>query len=168
MELFHDNVCIILVLHEAEKLESGFGLFGLDPCSAKWWGDIKYTRVRNDPLHPTLTLMIRGWFSPQFFIWNEFGSFFKWNEAFPDSLCGKMKSSSEYFVNIYWSFWKNLHQQSYKKYLWHQLNPYLKIIVNKISKNKRNDPKMTSAHFQLQVMELRNFLEKYFWISKNK
>ena len=35
-------------------------------------------------------------------------------------LCGKMKSSSEYFVSIYWSFRKNLHQQSYKKYLWHQ------------------------------------------------
>ena len=29
-------------------------------------------------------------------------------------LCGKMKSSSEYFVNIYWRFRKNLHQQSYK------------------------------------------------------
>ena len=31
----------------------------------------------------------------------------------------------------------------------HQLNPYLKIIVNKISKNKRNDPKMTSIHFKI-------------------
>ena len=29
-------------------------------------------------------------------------------------LCEKMKSSSEYFVSIYWSFRKNLHQQSYK------------------------------------------------------
>ena len=43
--------------------------------------------------------------------------------------CGKMKSSSEYR--------KNLHQQSYKSIF--GINPCLKIIVNQISKNERND-----------------------------
>ena len=82
-----------------------------------------------------------------------------------DSLCLKMKSSSEYFVNIYWSLRKNLHQQSYKSIF--GINPCLKINVNWISKNKRNDPKMTSVHFKILSYTYSYSREEKGWPQKN-